>query len=92
MYYLCEKYCKPITVQYCIAECVSWVPRLTLLDLRTNWIYERILRTELVHMSGTYCNVDLKKKLFKKNERYLIGNLLRWFHVEMIIFWIYQAK
>ena len=30
MYYLCEKYYKPITVQYYIADCVSWVPRLTL--------------------------------------------------------------
>ena len=35
MYYLCEKYYKPITVQYYIADCVSWVPRLTLLDLQT---------------------------------------------------------
>ena len=37
MYYLCEKYYKPITVQYYIADCVSWVPRLTLLGLRTYW-------------------------------------------------------
>ena len=37
MYYLCERYYKPITVQYYIANCVSWVPRLTLnkLDLQT---------------------------------------------------------
>ena len=34
MYYLCEKYYKPITVQYYIADCVSWVRRLTLLDLQ----------------------------------------------------------
>ena len=33
MYYLCEKYYKPITGQCYIAHCVSWVPRLTLLDL-----------------------------------------------------------
>ena len=33
MYYLCEKYYKPITVQYYIADYVSWVPRLTLFDL-----------------------------------------------------------
>ena len=33
MYYLCEKYYKPITVQYYIANCISWIPRLTLLDL-----------------------------------------------------------
>ena len=50
MYCLCEKYYKPITVQYYIAYCVSWVPRLTLLDLGTDWTYESALRTELVHM------------------------------------------
>ena len=33
MHYLCEKYYKPITAQYCIVSCVSWGPRLTLLDL-----------------------------------------------------------
>ena len=49
-YYLCEKYYKPITVQYCIADCVSWVPRLTLLDLQTNWTYKCALRMELVQM------------------------------------------
>ena len=40
MDYLCEKYYTPITVQYHIANFVSWVPRLTLLDLRTNRTYE----------------------------------------------------
>ena len=50
MYYLSEKYYKPITVEYYIADCVSWVPRLTLQDLRTSWTYERTLRTELVCM------------------------------------------
>ena len=50
MYYSCEKYYKRITVQYYIAECVSWVRRLTLLALGTNCIYERALRTELVLM------------------------------------------
>ena len=34
MYYLCEKYYKPITVQHYRADCVCWVPRLTL------WTYE----------------------------------------------------
>ena len=28
MYYLCEKHYKAITVQYYIADCVSWIPRL----------------------------------------------------------------
>ena len=32
MYYLYEKYYKPIIGQYCIADCVSWVPGLTSLD------------------------------------------------------------
>ena len=50
MYYLCEKYYKPITVQYYIAYCVSWVPRLTLLDLQTNWTYEHALGAELMCM------------------------------------------
>ena len=50
MYYLCEKYYKLITVQYYIANCVSWVPRLTLLDLRINWTYVRTFGTELVHL------------------------------------------
>ena len=29
VYYLCEKYYRPITVQYYIADCVGWVPRVT---------------------------------------------------------------
>ena len=48
MYYLCEKYYKPVTVQYYIADYVRCVPRLTLLDLRTNWTYEHALGAELV--------------------------------------------
>ena len=48
MHYLCEKYYKPITVQYYIADCVSWVPRLTWLDLGKNGSYKRNLRTELI--------------------------------------------
>ena len=35
-------------LQYYIADCVSWVPRLTLLNLQTNRTYEYALRTELV--------------------------------------------
>ena len=34
MYYLFEMYYKLITVQYYIIDCVSWVPRLTLLNLQ----------------------------------------------------------
>ena len=50
MYFLCEKYDKPIPVQYYRADCVSWVPRLTFLDLRTDWTSEHALGTELVCM------------------------------------------
>ena len=35
MYYFCDKYCKRTTVQYYIANCVSWVLKLFLLDLGT---------------------------------------------------------
>ena len=37
MYYLREKYYKPVIVEYYIADCVSWAPRLTLLDLTNKW-------------------------------------------------------
>ena len=33
MCYWCEKYYKPIIVQYYMANCIRWVPRLSLLDL-----------------------------------------------------------
>ena len=50
MYYLCEKCYKLITVQYCAADCVSWLPRLTLLDLEQIGLNESAIRTELLHM------------------------------------------
>ena len=37
MYYLHERYYKPIIVQYYIVDGVRWALRLTLLDLGTNW-------------------------------------------------------
>ena len=40
MYYLHEKYCEIVIVQYYIADCVSWAPRLILLDSQMcswNW-------------------------------------------------------
>ena len=55
VYYLCEKFYRPITVQCCIADYVSWVSRLTLLDLRTNGTYKHALKMELVPMEGTSC-------------------------------------
>ena len=33
-----------------MADCVRWVPRLTLLDLKTNWAFKCALRTELICM------------------------------------------
>ena len=55
MYHLCEKYYKPIIVQYYITNCISWLRRLTSLDLRTNWTYELALGMELLHMWRTDC-------------------------------------
>ena len=37
-----------------VQDCVSWVPRLTLLDLKS-WAFELALKTELVCTLGTYC-------------------------------------
>ena len=48
MYYLWGKYYKSSTVQYYIANRASWVPRLTVLDLWTNWPYACVLGTELI--------------------------------------------
>ena len=31
-----------------IADCISWVPRLTLLAIQANWTYKHALRTELI--------------------------------------------
>ena len=50
IYYLWEKCYKLVVVQYYIADCVSCVPRLTLLDLWTNWTCGYTLGTEFVHM------------------------------------------
>ena len=54
MYYLCEKYDKPITAQYYVADCVSWVPS-PLLDLGTNWTFEQALGMGLVRTEGSHC-------------------------------------
>ena len=45
MYFLCEKYYRPITVQYYIADCVGWVPRLRFEQIGLN---EHALGRELV--------------------------------------------
>ena len=56
-YHLCEKY-KATTVQYYIADCVSWVPRLTSLDSRTIWTYEHAHRTRLYVGDILYAEVS----------------------------------
>ena len=60
MYYLCEKYYKPLTVQYYIADCVSWVPRLTLLDLQT-----RLMNTLLEQNSFLYRGLTVLLHILK---------------------------
>ena len=49
MYYLCEKYYKPLTVQYCVVDLGGYLG-LTLLDLQTNRTYEHALGMELIRM------------------------------------------
>ena len=51
--HLWETCYKSMTVLYYIANCVSWVPRLTLLDVGTNWTYECTLGMDRVCMQGT---------------------------------------
>ena len=74
MYYLCAKYYMPITVQYYVANCVYWVPRLTSLDLRTNWTGKCTLRMELICMQGSYC-IGIAEKGKSKNTLYLFNEL-----------------
>ena len=50
LYYLCRKNYKPIIVQYYIANCISWVLELTLLDLPIKWACKHALGMELVHL------------------------------------------
>ena len=57
MHYLYEKYYEPIIVQYNIANCVSWNPRLTLLDILTSWTYEHVLG---IHVQELLCIIPLK--------------------------------
>ena len=68
MYYLCEKYCKPTTVQYYIVNCVSWVPRLTLLDL------QMCSRNRTHSYAGDllYIEVELNH-LYSRNEHNIIN-------------------
>ena len=54
MYYLCEKYHKPIIIQNCITDCLSWIPRLILLDL-TNWTYKCTLGTLIYRGLSVLC-------------------------------------
>ena len=48
---LCENIIKPFTVRYYIASCVSWVPRLTLLDLTNK------LNLQMCSQNGTHLQV-----------------------------------
>ena len=48
MYYLCVKHYKPIIVQYYIADCLSWVPRLTLWNL-TRQMSVSVLHPDISH-------------------------------------------
>ena len=52
MYYFYEKYYKPITAQYYITNGVSWIPRLTLLDLN-----EQKLDLQIHSWNGTHSYV-----------------------------------
>ena len=54
--YLCEKCYKPITVQYCLADCAYWIPSLTLLDMGTNWVQKCAIGKKHFCMQRTYCN------------------------------------
>ena len=51
--YLCEMCYKSMTAQYYVASCVSWVPRLTLLDVGTNWTCKCAFGMDRICMQNT---------------------------------------
>ena len=55
MYYLCEKYYRPITVQFYIANCVSWIPRLNLLDLQIRFMDVLLEQNSFICRRLTVC-------------------------------------
>ena len=55
MYWLCEKYYRPITVQYYIASCVSWIPRLNLLDLQIRFMDMLLEQNSFICRRLTVC-------------------------------------
>lgn len=54
MYYLYEKYYKPLTGQYYIASYVSLGTQANFIGLTTNWTCKCTHGTELIHIQGTY--------------------------------------
>ena len=59
MYYLYEKYYKPIAVQYYRAHGVSWVPMLTLLDLQMlSWNGTRSYVEDLLYILQTHHEIQ----------------------------------
>ena len=58
MYYLCGKYYKLIVVQYCIANCVSWVPRLTVA------LMDKLDLTNILSEQNTFVHTGLTVFLF----------------------------
>ena len=51
MYYVCEKYYKPITVQHYIANYVSWVPRIA------SWTQQTKLGLKMHSWNGTHLGI-----------------------------------
>ena len=72
MYYLCEKYYKPITVQYYVADCVSWVPRLSVLDLETGITIVLLERNSFVCRGLTVYHIY---QFYMKLRNYANGDL-----------------
>ena len=51
MYYVCEKYYKPITVQHYITNYVSWVPRIA------SWTQQTKLGLQMHSWNGTHLGI-----------------------------------
>ena len=67
---------------YYVANCVSRVLRLILLDLRTNWTYERTFRREPIRMRKTICQLRSRHLAYINSHNLTMTTGSRWYFID----------
>ena len=87
-----------MTVQHYIANCILWVPRLTLLDLWTNWTYNALLEWNLLVCRGfPVYGWGGKRKADSRRRNHVTHRRVRcspmsWYPVSLTYGWTGQHK